>query len=74
MPSERLLDLLCAHRCAFGALLGTGLLATGCTREPEPLIKEADAEFEKLLEEEEEILKATREQHEAPHFRPGEAD
>ena len=42
--------------------------------EPTPLIKEADPEFEKLLEEEEDILRTTREHRETPHFRPGDAD
>ena len=42
--------------------------------EPAPLIKEADPEFEKLLEEEEDILRTTREHRETPHFRPGDAD
>jgi len=42
--------------------------------EPAPLIKEADPEFEKLLAEEEEIERTTREHSETPHFRPGEAD
>ena len=42
--------------------------------EATPLIKEADPEFERLLEEEEEIERSTREHHEAPHFRPGDAD
>jgi small subunit ribosomal protein S3 len=39
--------------------------------EPEatPLIKEADPELEKLLDEEEEIARRTHEGHEAPHFR-----
>ena len=40
--------------------------------EPAPLVKEADPEFERLLEEEEEIERTTREQHETPHFRPGD--
>ena len=39
-----------------------------------PLVAEADAEFERLLEQEEEIERASREQHETPHFRPGDAD
>ena len=39
---------------------------------PEPLIKEADPEFERLLAEEEEIERTTREHHETPHFRPGD--
>ena len=41
---------------------------------PEPLIKEADPEFERLLAQEEEIARTTREHHETPHFRPGDAD
>ena len=39
-----------------------------------PLLKEADPELERLLAEEEAIERSTREHHEAPHFRPGEAD
>jgi len=42
--------------------------------EPAPLVKEGDAEFEKLLAEEEAIEASTREQHEAPHFRSGDGD
>jgi small subunit ribosomal protein S3 len=42
--------------------------------EPAPLIKEADPEFERLLAEEEEIERSTREHHETPHFRPGDGD
>jgi small subunit ribosomal protein S3 len=34
-----------------------------------PLVKEADPELEKLLDEEEEIARRTHEGHEAPHFR-----
>ena len=39
--------------------------------EPEnaPLLKEADPELEKLLDEEEDIARRTNEGHEAPHFR-----
>ncbi len=39
--------------------------------EPEtaPLVKEADPELEKLLDEEEEIARRTHEAHETPHFR-----
>lgn len=37
--------------------------------EPAPLIKEADPEFEKLLDEEDAIEASTREHSEAPHFR-----
>ena len=37
-----------------------------------PLVKEADPDIERLLAEEEEIERRTRESHETPHFRPGE--
>ncbi len=37
-----------------------------------PLLKEADPELERLLAEEEEIERSTREHHETPHFRPGD--
>jgi hypothetical protein len=39
-----------------------------------PLVKEGDEEFERLLAEEEAIEASTREQHETPHFRAGDAD
>ena len=42
--------------------------------EIKPLLGEADPEFERLLEEEEEIERSTREHHETPHFRPGDGD
>jgi small subunit ribosomal protein S3 len=44
--------------------------------EPElaPLVKEGDEEFERLLAEEEAIEASTREHHETPHFRSGDAD
>jgi small subunit ribosomal protein S3 len=41
---------------------------------PAPLLKEADPDLERLLEEEEQIERATREHHETPHFRPGDGD
>lgn len=37
--------------------------------EPAPLVREADPELEKLLDEEETITRQTREAHETPHFR-----
>ncbi|RMH75104.1 MAG: 30S ribosomal protein S3 [Actinomyces sp.] len=40
--------------------------------EPAPLLKEADPEFEKLLDEEAAIEASTREHRETPHFRPGD--
>ena len=39
---------------------------------PAALIKEADPELERLLAEEEEIERRTRQPHETPHFRPDE--
>jgi small subunit ribosomal protein S3 len=59
------------------ATAGAGLAgAGGDPGEAEPIIKEADPELERLLAEEEEIERLTKasEHHEAPHFRPGEAD
>jgi small subunit ribosomal protein S3 len=40
--------------------------------EAEPLIKEADPELERLLAEEEEIERQTKERHDTPHFRDGQ--
>jgi hypothetical protein len=42
--------------------------------EATPLVKEADPELERLLAEEEEIERSTRQHHETPHFRPGDGD
>jgi small subunit ribosomal protein S3 len=42
--------------------------------EAAPLVKEADPELERLLAEEEEIERSTRQPHETPHFRPGDGD
>ena len=39
-----------------------------------PLVQEAAPEFEKLLDEEEQIAQMTNEKHQTPTFRPGEAD
>ncbi len=47
---------------------------TESDEEIKPLIGEADPEFERLLAEEEEIERSTREHHETPHFRPGDGD
>ena len=46
------------------------------TAEPEPLVKEADPELERLIAEEEAIEKSLRDNahSETPHFRPGDAD
>jgi small subunit ribosomal protein S3 len=40
--------------------------------EPTSVVKEADPELERLLAEEEEIERRTKEHHEAPHFRGDE--
>ncbi|MDQ4133953.1 MAG: 30S ribosomal protein S3, partial [Actinomycetota bacterium] len=40
--------------------------------EPAPVIREADPELERLLAEEEEIERRTRQHHETPHFRQGD--
>jgi small subunit ribosomal protein S3 len=37
--------------------------------ETQPLLKEADPELEKLLDEEEDIARRTHDEHETPHFR-----
>ncbi len=42
--------------------------------EAEPLIKEADPELERLLAEEEDIERRTRDHHEAPKFHGGDSD
>jgi small subunit ribosomal protein S3 len=51
--------------------------AEGAPAEPEldenrPVVGEADPELERLLAEEEEIERRTREHHETPHFRAGD--
>jgi small subunit ribosomal protein S3 len=50
--------------------------ATPRTDEPPadagPVVKEADPELERLLAEEEEIFRRTRQPHETPHFRTGD--
>ena len=51
-----------------------GAAPTESEEEIKPLIGEADPEFERLLAEEEEIERSTREHHETPHFRPGDGD
>jgi small subunit ribosomal protein S3 len=48
------------------------VIAEGDDTAAAPLLKEADPEIERLLAEEEEIERRTRESHETPHFRPGE--
>ncbi|WP_419842639.1 30S ribosomal protein S3 [Candidatus Poriferisodalis sp.] len=71
---------------ATGQTSGDGALAAGVVssagrrgdfedlspEEPAPLLREADPEFERLLEEEEQIERATRDQAQTPNFRPGD--
>src|SRR5688500_11301180 len=40
--------------------------------EAAPIIKEADPELERLLDEEEQLERRTQQHHETPHFRPGD--
>jgi small subunit ribosomal protein S3 len=47
-------------------------LPEGAETEATPILKEADPELERLLAEEEEIERLTREHHETPHFRGDE--
>jgi small subunit ribosomal protein S3 len=42
--------------------------------EAAPLVKEADPELERLLAEEEEIERRTRQHHEAPKFHGGDSE
>ena len=63
-----------AHKVVSSAAAPTKGETAGEPEEPAPLVKEADPELERLLAEEEAIERSTREQHEAPHFRPNEAD
>lgn len=51
---------------------GDEAAASDAPAEVEPLIKEADPELERLLAEEEEIERQTKERHETPHFRDGQ--
>ena len=46
-----------------------GPRATAEETEPAPLVREADPELEKLLDEEETITRQAREANETPHFR-----
>jgi small subunit ribosomal protein S3 len=44
----------------------------GAAPDTGPVVKEADPELERLLAEEEEIERRTRQHHDTPHFRPGD--
>ena len=48
--------------------------AEDAPEESAPLVKEADPELERLLAEEEEIERRTRQHHEAPKFHGGDSD
>jgi small subunit ribosomal protein S3 len=49
-----------------------GVTAGDEATEPAQLIKEADPELERLLDEEEQLERRTQQHHETPHFRPGD--
>lgn len=53
---------------------GEGVAEDAVDEVETPLVKEADPELERLLAEEEEIERSTREHHETPHFRDGDGD
>ena len=55
-----------------GSVTTTSEEGTDDTTVSKPLLGEADPELERLLAEEEEIERRTREHHETPHFRGGE--
>ena len=55
-----------------GTVTTTSEEGTDDTTVSKPLLGEADPELERLLAEEEEIERRTREHHETPHFRGGE--
>jgi small subunit ribosomal protein S3 len=50
----------------------TPAAATDEPPEAAPIIKEADPELERLLDEEEQLERRTQQHHETPHFRPGD--
>lgn len=50
------------------------VISDEATEEPTPLLGEADPEFEKLLDAEEEIDRRSRENSETERFRPGQGD
>jgi small subunit ribosomal protein S3 len=54
------------------AVDGVAVVPDEVAVEATPVIKEADPELERLLAEEEEIERRTREHHETPHFRSGD--
>ena len=58
-----------ARRARAGDRAGGRPRTDAAEPRPTPLIKEADPELERLLAEEEEIERRTREHHETPHFR-----
>ena len=64
----------CAPEAAAPEAATAPAAAAEAEEEIKPLIGEADPEFERLLAEEEEIERSTREHHETPHFRPGDGD
>jgi small subunit ribosomal protein S3 len=74
-PAPRVVSSSAARKREEEAAAKEAEAAEGAEGEKvEPLIKEADPEFERLLAQEEEIARTTREHHETPHFRPGDGD
>ena len=61
-----------AAAAAAGAPTAPAAPAEEKPAEPAPVIREADPELERLLAEEEEIERRTRQHHETPHFRTGD--
>ncbi len=73
-PRKVVSSAAATRRRAADAAPLTEVTAGAEGEEAAPLLKEADPELERLLAEEEEIERSTREAHETPHFRPGDGD
>ena len=73
-PRKVVSSAAATRRRAADAAPGSDEPSNAEGEEATPLVKEADPELERLLAEEEEIERSTREAHETPHFRPGDGD
>jgi small subunit ribosomal protein S3 len=69
---RKVLSSAAARRKPAGEAPATETPVEDTEVEVTPLIKPADPEFERLLAEEEEIERSTRQHHETPHFRMGD--
>jgi small subunit ribosomal protein S3 len=69
---RKVLSSAAARRKPVGEAPATEAPVEDTEVEVTPLIKPADPEFERLLAEEEEIERSTRQHHETPHFRMGD--